>query len=212
MTRVERLCAMNRMVMESFSQRTVNGLKAHTLFRLALPPFQSFLDINVGKEVEKDRRVITLAAELLQIGATPGPAHVSALLQEARQIDQDFLRRAAVFPIDIRIRYQDIEHYRQRRIELLLHTSYPILKQWQTSSSFRAAVQALYDAVQFQTRLHEILSLYARETHMLSRSIRIPHLLSLAREAITQTVTTVMEQEAETLAREVTRTVYRRGK
>ena len=70
----------------------------------------------------------------------------------------------------------------------------------------------LYDAVQFQTRLHEILSLYARETHMLSRSIRIPHLLSLAREAITQTVTTVMEQEAETLAREVTRTVYRRGK
>ena len=51
-------------MMEAFSQRTVEGLKGYTLFRLALPAFQSFLDINVGKEVEKDRVVISRAASM----------------------------------------------------------------------------------------------------------------------------------------------------
>ncbi len=133
MNRVNVLCAMDRVMMEAFSQRTVEGLKDHTLFRLALPAFQSFLDINVGKEVEKDRVVISLAARMHQSGTKPGPAQVTALLQEARAIDQTFLRKATMFPIDIRIQYQDIERYRQQRIELLLQTSYHILTQWQAA-------------------------------------------------------------------------------
>ena len=84
MNRVNVLCAMNRFMMEAFSQSTVEGLKAHTLFRLALPPFQSFLNINVGKEMEKDRRVIAQAAKVLLSGTKPGPGHVATLLQEAR--------------------------------------------------------------------------------------------------------------------------------
>lgn len=211
MNRVNVLCAMNRVMMETFSQRTVASLKAHTLFRLALPPFQSFLDINVGKEVEKDRMVIALAAKVHQAGAKPDPSHVAALLQEARQIDQSFVRKAAVFPIDIQIQYQDIEHYRQQRIELLLQTSYRILSQWQDMSSFRAAVNKLYNEAQFRDLMHDILRLYAMETRMLSRSVRIPHLLSLARDAVTQTISNVMEQEAEALAKSLAHTVYRRS-
>ena len=114
---------MNRFMLQAFSQRTVEGLKSHTLFRLALPPFQSFLDINLSKEVEKDRSVITRAFELHQSAIQPGPDHIATLLQEARKIDQTFLRKATVFPIDIQIQYQDIEQYRQQRIELLLQTS-----------------------------------------------------------------------------------------
>jgi len=209
--RVNVLCAMNRVMMETFSQRTVEGLKAYTLFRLALPAFQSFLDINVGKEVEKDRMVITRAALVLQSGIKPGPAHVAALLQEARKIDQTFLRKASAFPIDIQIQYQDIERYRQQRIELLLQTSYRILTQWQDVSSFRAAVNELYSESQFRDLLQDILMLYARETHMLSRSVRIPHLLTLARDAITQAISNVMKQQAEALAKSLAHTVYRRS-
>ena len=197
--------------MEAFSQRTVEDLKNYTLFRLALPPFQSFLNINVSKEVEKNRLVIRHAASLHQSGTAPDSGHVAALLQQAREIDQTFVRKAALFPIDIQIQYQDIEHYRQQRIELLLQTSYRILNQWQNLSSFRAAVNELYDQAQFRELLHDILRLYAMETRMLSRSVRIPHLLSLARDAVTQTITNVMEQESEALAKSLAHVVYRRS-
>lgn len=196
--------------METFSQRTVEKLKEHTLFRLALPPFQSFLAINVDKEVEKDQRVITRAAKIHQSGTQPDPSHTAALLLEARQIDQDFVRKAIAFPIDIQIQYQDIEHYRRQRIGLLLRTSYRILEQWQEIHSLRKVIKRQYSEAQFNDVIHEILRLYAMETRMLSRSIRIPHLLGLARNKVTQTVSTVMEQESETLAFSVTRTVYRR--
>ena len=211
MNRVNVLCAMNRVMMEAFSQRTVEGLKGYTLFRLALPPFQTFLDINVGKEVEKDRLVIVQAARLQKSGTTPGPDQVATLLQEAREIDQSFVRKAAPFPIDIQIQYQDIEHYRQQRIELLLQTSCRILTQWQDVSSFRTAVNELYNEAQFRDLLHDILRLYAMETRMLSRSVRIPHLLTPARDAVTQTITNVMEPEAEALAKSLAHTVYRRS-
>ena len=202
---------MNRFMLQAFSQRTVEGLKSHTLFRLALPPFQSFLDINLSKEVEKDRTVITRAFELHQSAIQPGPDHVAALLQEARKIDQTFLRKATVFPIDIQIQYQDIEQYRQQRIELLLQTSYRIFNQWQDVNSFREAIYELYNEKQFQDLLHNLLRLYARETRMLSRSVHLPSLLSLARDSVTQTITDVMQQAAEVLARSLARSVYRRN-
>lgn len=202
---------MNRIMMQAFSQHTVEGLSSYTLFRLALPPFRSFLDINVGKEIAKDQMVIAQAAELNQSATEPGPDHVSALLQEAREIDQTFLRKATVFPIDIQIHYQDIEQYRRQRIELLLQTSYDILARWQDVSTFRAAVNELYSEKQFQDLLHNLLRLYASETRMLSRSVRIPHLLSLARDSVTQTITTVMGQEARALAKSLARRVYHRG-
>ena len=211
MNRGNVLCAMNRFMMEDFSQRTVEGLKAHTLFRLALPPFQSFLNINVGKEMEKDRRVIAQAAKVLLSGTKPGPGHVATLMQEAREIDQIFVRSAAAFPIDIQIQYKDIEKYRQQRIELLLQTSYSILTQWQNMSSFRTAVNELYNEAQFRYLLHDILRLYAMETRMLSRSVRIPRLLTLARNAVTNTITDVMEQEAEALAISLAHKVYQRS-
>jgi hypothetical protein len=208
MNRVDVLCDMSRFMMESFSQRTVDGLAQHTLFRLALPRFQSFLDINVGKEVEKDRRVITCAARLHETATTPGPEHVSMLLREARKVDEGFVRQAAVFPVDISIRYHEIEHYRQQRIEIMLVNSYRLLGKWAEKRSFRDAVGALYDEAGFQALLQKILQLYAAETRNLSSSIRLPSLLSVARDAMTQTITGVMEHETRSLSLALTQTVY----
>lgn len=200
---------MNRVMMEGFSKRTVESLKSHALFRLALPPFRSFLDINVAKEIEKDRGVITFAASLHQSGTEPDASHVATLLKDARKIDQDFLRKVTVFPIDIKIQYQDIEKYRQQRIELLLQASQQIFKQWHTSHSFRVTIKDLYTETQFRVLLQDLLSLYAMETRMLSRSVRIPSLFNLARDNVAQTINRVMEQEAVLMAKKLTRMVYR---
>ncbi|MEW7986386.1 MAG: hypothetical protein AB2805_04295 [Candidatus Thiodiazotropha sp.] len=197
-------------MMETFSQRTAEGLRNYRLFRLALPPFPSFLDINVEKEVEKDRMVIFGAAEAHSSGTELDPNQVSALLQRAREIDQTFVRKAAVFPIDIRIQYQDIEHYRQQRFELLSETSYRIFDHWQDVPSFRTVAKELFSESQFSGLLHRLLSLYSIETHMLSRSIRLPNLLTMARDSVTQTISNVMENEAYTLSKSLAHTVYRK--
>ena len=197
-------------MMETFSRRTVEALQRHTLFRVALPPFKSFFDINVAKEVEKDRMVIVHAAGACQAGALPEPGHVETLLQEARKIDAFFIRKAVVFPVDIQVRYQDIEHYREQRFELLWRASYDIFSKWHGVQSFRCAVSELYSEPQFRNLLNNMLGLYAMETRMLSRSVRIPVPMALARDAITQTIIDVMNQEAAVLAGALARTVYRR--
>ncbi len=91
MNRVNLLYSINRAMMEDFSRQTIEDLKNHTLFRLVLPSFRNFLDINVAKEIEKNRRVITSATSLYQSGARPDQNQVETLLQESREIDQEFL-------------------------------------------------------------------------------------------------------------------------
>jgi len=209
--RVRLLCALNAHMMGAFSQRTADGLKDYTLFRLLLPAFQSFLDINVRKEVEKDRRVIASAAAARKAGRAPDRTDTERLLKEARAIDAAFLRQAALFPIAIDIPYRDIEPTRQRRIELLLEAAWRLFGQWEQTPRFRAAVAGLYAPEQFRALLHEILHLYGRETQMLSHSVHLPYVLTLARDSLTQAVYTVMESAAEELARTLTAKVYRRG-
>ena len=210
MDRVRLLCSMNGYMMGAFSQRTAEGLKDYTLFRLLLPAFQSFLDINVRKEVEKDRRVIASAAAARKAGRMPDHTDTERLLKEAREIDTSFLRQAALFPIAIHIPYGEIEPTRQRRIELLLEVAWRLFGQWEDTPRFRVAVAGLYDPEQFRALLYEMLHLYGMETRMLSHAVHLPHVLTLARDSLTQAVYSVMERAAEELARTLTGQVYRR--
>ncbi len=205
------LCAMDRHMLQAFSQRTATGLARHSLFGLLLPAFQSFLDINVRKEVEKDRRVLATAAAAHKAGKTPDASDAQHLLVEARDIDQTFLRQAVIFPVAINIHYGDIEPTRLKRIVRLLDMSYRLLAPWQNTPRFRAAAAHAYTREQFETALHEILHLYALETKMLSNSVSIPRLFTLARDKLTGTIYSVMETIADELASELTRKVYRRS-
>lgn len=211
MDRLGVLCAMDRQMMQAFSQRTAAGLARHSLFGLLLPAFQSFLDINVRKEIEKDRRILATAAAALKAGRTPDATDAQRLLREARDIDQAFLRQAAIFPVAINIHYGDIEPTRLKRIERLLDLSYRLLAPWQNTPRFRVAAATAYTREQFHSALHEILRLYALETKMLSNSVRIPQLFTLARDKLTGTIYSVMETTADELASELTRKVYRRS-
>jgi hypothetical protein len=206
--KVRILSAMSGAMMQEFSTRTAVRLGDYTLFRLLLPVFRAFLDINVRKEIEKDRLVIACAAQ--HAGGAPPEAEVLHLLQQAREIDQKFLQQAAVFPVSIHIEYRDIEQIRRRRIERLLALAGRVLAQWQATPRFRAAVMQLYSRAEFATLLREILELYGAETKMLSRSVSIPQIFFTARDSLSETVHTVMVSVAKDLAAELARQVYRR--
>jgi hypothetical protein len=201
---------MDGRMMQEFSARTIRRLEDHSLFKLLLPVFRSFLEINVRKEIEKDRLAIMRAAETQRAGGTPGPADVEALLQQAREIDQRFLREAAVFPVNIRIEYRDIESFRRRRVEMLLAATHALFTRWEVTPRFRAAVAARYTRAEFEAQLREIMQLYGAETRALSRSVRIPSIFNIARDSISDTVYSVMASVAADLAGELTRKVYRR--
>lgn len=197
-------------MMQEFSTRTAVRLGDYTLFKLLLPAFRAFLDINVRKEIEKDRLVI-LRAAARHAGGAPQEADIQRLLQQAREIDQRFLQQAAVFPVNIHIEYRDIEQYRRRRIERLLELAGRLLAQWEMTPRFRAAVAQLYSRAEFESLLRDILELYSAETKMLSRSVHIPQIFNFARDSLSETVHTVMVSVAKGLAGELTRKVYRRA-
>ena len=198
-------------MMQEFSTRTAARLEDYTLFRLLLPAFQAFLDINVRKEIQKDRLVIAAAAAAQRAGRASGEVDVQSLLQQAREIDQQFLQQAAVFPVSIHIEYRDIEQIRARRIERLHTAAYRLFAQWEVTPRFRAAVAGLYAPEEFRALLREILELYSNETKMLSRSVRIPQMFNFARDSLSETVHTVMVNVAQGLAGELTHKVYRRA-
>ena len=209
MDKVRVLSAMSGAMMQEFSTRTAARLADYTLFKLLLPAFRTFLDINVRKEIEKDRLVIACAAR--PPDGEPPEANVARLLQQAREIDQKFLRQAAVFPVSIHIEYRDIEQIRRRRIERLIEAAGGLFAQWAQTPRFRAAVAQLYSRAEFESLLREILELYSVETKMLSRSVNIPQIFHIARDSLSDTVHTVMVNVAEGLAGELTRKVYRRA-
>jgi hypothetical protein len=201
---------MNGAMMQEFSMRTAARLGDHTLFRLMLPAFRAFLNINVRKEIEKDRLVIIRAAAAQHAGSAPQEADIQRLLQQAREIDQKFLQQAAVFPVSIHIEYRDIEEFRRRRIERLLELARRLLAQWEVTLRFRAVVAHLYSRAEFESLLRENLELYSAETKMLSRSVRIPQIFNFARDSLSETVHSVMVSVAKGLASELTHKVYRR--
>jgi len=197
-------------MMREFSQRTIDRLGRNKLFKLLLPTFQSFLTININKEIEKNRFAIYQSADALKNGLQPDDTDTQLLLKKAREIDEEFLRKANSLSSAIDIRYQDIERVRRKRIERLLQSSYQILNKWQEVPRIRAVIANIYDQKQFYTLLHDILGLYIDETKILSHSVKIPHALFFVRDSVLQTVHSVMAEVAEELAIELTNRVYRK--
>ena len=97
------------------------------------------------------------------------PAAAEELLQKAREIDREFIARLERFPlVRLRIRYEDVEPVRRRRIEHLLEAAAALARApWR---GIRPAARACYSRAEFEALLHEHLRLYAAEVHALSRS------------------------------------------
>ena len=204
------LCAMSDFMMREFSQRTIDRLGRKRLFKLILPAFEPFLLININKEIEKNHYAIYQSVDALKHRRQPDDSDTKLLLKKAREIDEEFLRKANALSSAINIRYQDIERVRRKRIEHLLQSSYRILNKWQDIPQIRVVIASLFDQKQFHILLHDILSLYIDETKILSNSVKIPHALFFVRDSILQTIHSVMAEVAEELATELTDRVYRK--
>lgn len=203
------LFAMNAFMMREFSQRTVIGLKEYKLFKFLLPPFKSFLEINLDKEIDKQREIILCAMEAMKLDRPPADIYTHQLLQKARQIDQIFLHKASSISSAIDIPYHEIDQIRQRRIEHLIEAIYQILVEWKDTVKFRAVIAELYNRDQFQLFLKEILHLYIMETKILSNSVKIPLKLSRFSDSLKETVHTVMKNVADELVPDLTSKVFK---
>lgn len=210
MDRPGALAALNRKILEEYSRRTSDTLRQALPLRLVLPHLEPALARNVAKEVRKDALVIHHAGKAVAAGALPDREALHSLLEETKEIDRAFLAQVRRLPIEIVIPYDEIAPVRIERIERLHRAACRILDVWPAQRGVRAAVQAGYPRAELESLLLDLLRLYALETRALSRSVRLPALLTPVRERIAQSLYGVMNDTAQRLAGELTGTVYRR--
>jgi hypothetical protein len=209
MDQARTLAVLDRRILEAFSRRTVDALRAVLPVRLALSHLEPLLALNVAKEAQKDAVVIRCAAAALATTFPPGRETVRRLLEETKSIDRAFLDRVGGFPVGIVIRYEAVAPARTQRIERLLSTAYRILDAWRTASGIRGALWASYPQPEFEYDLCDMLKLYALETNALSRSVRLPAILTPLRERLARGLYSAMNTTAMQLASELSRVVYR---
>jgi hypothetical protein len=209
MDRVRVLAELDRRMLETYSRRTIQALKAALPLRLALPPLEALLARNVAKEVRKDGLAIRRAGEALAAGSPPGADAVEALLAQGRDIDREFLARVGKFPIGIVLRYDEILPLRRQRITGLLEATYRILEAWRAGQRLRDALRACFAREEFESRLAGMLRLYAMETRALARAVRLPALLRPAQDSIGDRLYGIMDAQAAKLAREAARSAFR---
>ncbi len=210
MDRSDALVALDRKILDAYSRRTTNALRAALPLRIALPHIEPVLARNVAKEMQKDALVIRRAGEALSAGLPPNGEALRRLLEATKEIDRAFLTQVGSLPLRIVIPYEEIMPIRMERIERLSGAAYRVLDAWQRQSGVRAAMQASYPRAELERLLLDLLQLYALETRILSRSVRLPMLLAPVRERIAQSLQGIMNDTAKRLAAELASVVYRR--
>lgn len=205
MDRVAALAALDRRMLEAFSRRTIERLRAVLPLRVALPHLEPFLALNVAKEIRKDGLVIRAAGEALASGVPPGPEAARRILEATKQIDREFLREVGKFPVRIEIPYERIAPLRLERIERGLRFAYRVLEAWRSGLKIRS----VFPRAELERHALDLLDLYARETEALSHSVRLPRLLAPLRERLGQGLLGVMAEAASALARDIVAAVYR---
>ncbi|MDP1652313.1 MAG: hypothetical protein Q8L56_06275 [Rhodocyclaceae bacterium] len=196
------LADLNRQILEAYSRRTTAALRARLPFPLALPWLDRLLLSNVEKEVRKDARVITCAAQAVITKAPADESMVTAMLHAARDIDRDFLSSAARTPLEIPIRYEAVNPVRIQRIRRLLEASWQLCDAWGPRRKLRAALTDVFPDAELERLIFELLVLYARETQVLGESVRMPALLSPLRRRVLAGLFETMEITAAALSRE----------
>jgi hypothetical protein len=207
MDRPSALAQLNGRLLAVYSARTTSELRAALPLRIALPHVEPLLELNLQKEIRKDRLVIRRA------GADPGAAAaadaVRALFMETKRIDSDFVARAGGFPMRIVIPYAEIEPLRVERIKRLRSASGRVLGEWRERAPLRDALRRAFSQNELENTLRQILDLYAREVRALTRSVRLPLLLEPLRERLAQHLLATMRSAGARLSGEVARGVHR---
>jgi len=195
-------------MLEAYSRRTIDTLRAALPLRLALPHLGPLLARNVAKETQKDALVIRRAAATLAAGRPPDRAALDGLLEATQDIDRAFLAQVGAVPVRIVVPYHEVAPIRMQRIDRLFTAAYRILDAWRMARGLRAAVQESFPRAELERLLGELLLLYAAETRVLSRSVQLPTLLVPLRERIAQSLFETMSDVARRLAGESSVAVF----
>lgn len=209
MKHVNAMAALNRKILQVYSRRTTDVLKTVVPLRMALPRLENFLVDNVAKEVQKDALVMHHVAESVARGEQPGPDTTDRLFSATTDIDRAFLSRSGELPVGIVIRYEEIAPLRKQRIAKLLAAAYRILDAGRRVHGHRSAIRSAYSSVEFERLLQDLMRLYALETRVLSRSLRLPALLGPLRDLLAKSLFDAMNDTATGLAQELANCVYR---
>lgn len=211
MDRPGALAGLNRRILEAYSRRTIDTLRAALPLRVALPHLEPVLARNVAKETQKDALVIHRAGATLAAGRQPDRDILSRLLEATKDIDKAFLAQVGVLPIRIVVPYHEVAPIRMQRIERLFVAACRILGAWRMERDLRTAVQESYLRAELDQLLWDLLRLYALETRVVSRSVQLPALLIPLREHIAQSLYEIMSDVARRLAGELTFAVFRKN-
>jgi len=210
MDRAAHLAALNGRLLQAFSRRSLETLRATSALRLVLPHVEPLLALNVSKEVRKDALAFRAAAEAVARGAAPDAQAAGRVLEATKAIDREFLRRLDDFPLRLEISYARVAPVRLRRIERLLEAAYRLLAHWPPQSPLRAVIQAQYSAEAYEQLILELLRLYGEEAGALARAVRLPRLLAPLTERLVRRLDATLAEVAPRLARDAAARVYRR--
>jgi len=204
------LVVLNSRILQAYSRRTTDALRAALPLRIVLPHLEPFLARNVAKETQKDALVIRSSGAILAEGRQAERDIMSGLLDAGKDIDRAFLAQIGQLPIRIVAPYDEVAPIRMQRIESLFAAASRILGAWRMERKLRAAVQESYPRSGLERLLWDLLHLYAVETRALSRAAQLPALLVPLREHIAQNLYGIMSDVARRLAGELSGAVFRK--
>ena len=198
MDKVGELCSRDSALLYEFSKRTLNRVSDRSPLLLPLSIFQKYMDVNVMKEVEKDRLIVEHAAAVCYRGGKICP----------EDVDRVYVRRLSIPPLSIRVRYEDIADIRKQRIGCLSQAVCSLLPTWKDRESFEDAVKKAYSAERFRGTIIEILHLYNLETKKLNGSIRLLPPFHMAMKAFAGALYDAMEEVTKDMANGCMQRIY----
>ena len=208
MDKVGELCSRDKDLLYEFSKRTLKRLSSRSPLLLPLPIFQKYMDMNVMKEVEKDRLIVEHAAAVFSGGREIGPEDVDEVFETTKDVDRVYVRRLSIPSLSIKVRYEDIAEIRKQRIDYLSRAVFSLLSAWKDAESFEDAVKKTYSAEGFREAITEILHLYNIETRKLNRSIKLIPPFHMAMEAFAEALFRTMEEVAKDMVDGCAKRIY----
>ncbi len=208
MDKVEELCSRDKDLLYKFSKLTLNRLSGVSLLVRPLQIFKRRMDINVMKEVEKDRLIVERASAVFNRGGEVGPAYIDEVFEKTKDVDREYIRKLSLPLVSIEVRYEDIEDIRKQRIGCLSRAVCSLLSAWDDSGSFEDAVKTTFSAGRFQETISDILHLYSLETMKLNRSIKLPPPFHRGMESFTEALFEAMEEATKEVADGCVQKIY----
>jgi len=208
MDKVEELCSRDKDILYKFSRITLKRLSGISLLARPLQIFKKRMDMNVMKEVEKDRLIVEHASAAFHRGGEVGPAYVDEVFEKTKDVDREYIKRLSLPLVSIEVRYEDIADIRKQRIGCLSRSVCSLLSAWDDSESFEDAVKTTFTAGRFQETLSDILHLYNLETMKLNRSIKLPPPFNRGMESFAEALFEAMEESTNEVADGCVQKIY----